>query len=83
MDPRVTVLGHIQRGGSPSARDRVAATKMGYLAVELLVAGKTNRIVCTHDGGFIDIDMDEGLATKKSMQLMEVEVLSAMTGLGH
>ncbi len=83
IDPRVTVLGHIQRGGSPTARDRVAATKMGYLAVELLVAGKTNRIVCTHVGGFIDIDMDEGLATKKSMQLMEVEVLSAMTGLGH
>ena len=83
LDPRVTILGHIQRGGSPTARDRVAATKMGYLAVELLVAGKTNRIVCTHEGGFIDIDMDEGLASKKSMQLMEVEVLSAMTGLGH
>jgi len=83
IDPRVTILGHIQRGGSPTARDRVAATKMGYLAVELLVDGKTNRIVCTHDGGFIDIDMDEGLATKKSMQLMEVEVLSAMTGLGN
>jgi 6-phosphofructokinase 1 len=81
LDPRVTILGHIQRGGSPTARDRVAATKMGYLAVELLVQGKTNRIVCTHDGGFTDIDMDEGLATKKSMQMMEVEVLSAMTGL--
>ena len=83
LDPRVTILGHIQRGGSPNARDRVAATKMGYLAVELLVAGKTNRIVCTHDGGFTDIDMDEGLATKKSMQLMEVDVLAAMTGLGN
>ena len=83
MDPRVTVLGHIQRGGSPNARDRVAATKMGYLAVELLVEGKTNRIVCTHDGGFTDIDMDEGLATKKNMQMMEVDVLAAMTGLGH
>ena len=83
LDPRVTILGHIQRGGSPTARDRVAATKMGYLAVELLMEGKTNRIVCTHDGGFTDIDMDEGLATKKSMQLMEVEVLSAMTGLGN
>ena len=83
LDPRVTILGHIQRGGSPSARDRVAATKMGYLAVELLVEGKTNRIVCTQEGGFIDIDMDEGLATKKTMQLMEVEVLSAMTGLDN
>ena len=81
LDPRVTVLGHIQRGGSPNARDRVAATKMGYLAVELLLAGKSNRIVCTRDGGFIDIDMDEGLATKKSMQDLELSVLSAMTGL--
>jgi len=81
LDPRVTVLGHIQRGGSPTARDRVAATKMGYLAVELLLQGKTNRIVCTHDGGFTDVDMDEGLARKKTMQSMEVEVLNAMTGL--
>ena len=56
---------------------------MGYLAVELLVEGKTNRIVCTQEGGFIDIDMDEGLAAKKSMQLMEVEVLAAMTGLDN
>ena len=81
LDPRVTVLGHIQRGGSPTGRDRVNATKMGYLAVELLLAGKSNRIVCTRDGGFIDIDMDEGLATKKSMQDLELSVLSAMTGL--
>ena len=81
LDPRVTILGHIQRGGSPTARDRVAATKMGYLAVMLLLEGKTNRIVCTHEGGFTDIDMDEGLATKKAMQSMEMDVLAAMTGI--
>ncbi len=79
LDPRVTVLGHIQRGGIPSGRDRVNATKMGYLAVELLMAGKTNRIVCTHEGGYVDIDIDEGLAMKKSIQKMEVNVLAAMT----
>ncbi len=79
LDPRVTVLGHIQRGGVPSGRDRVNATKMGYLAVELLVAGKTNRIVCTHDGGYVDIDIDDGLEMKKSIQEMEVNVLEAMT----
>ena len=81
LDPRVTVLGHIQRGGSPTGRDRVNATKMGYLAVELLLAGKTNRIVCTHDGSFSDVDIDEGLAMKKSIQQMEVDVLAAMTGI--
>ena len=81
LDPRVTVLGHIQRGGSPTGRDRVNATKMGYLAVELLLQGKTNRIVCTHDGSFTDVDIDEGLNMKKSIQQMEVDVLAAMTGI--
>lgn len=81
LDPRVTVLGHIQRGGTPSGRDRVNATKMGYLAVELLNAGKTNRIVCTHDGGFVDVDIEEGLAMKKDIQQMEVNVMTAMTGI--
>ena len=81
LDPRVTILGHIQRGGVPTGRDRVNATKMGYLAVELLLAGKTNRIVCTREGGFTDVDIDEGLEMKKNMQSMEVDVLAAMTGL--
>ena len=80
LDPRVTVLGHIQRGGSPTGRDRVNATKMGYLAVELLKAGKTDRIVCTHKGSFTDVDIEEGLAMKRSIQQMEVDVLEAMTG---
>lgn len=83
MEPRVTVLGHIQRGGSPTGRDRVNATKMGYLAVELLRAGKNNRVVCTHNGTYTDIDIDEALSMKKSIQQMEVDVLSAMTGLTH
>jgi 6-phosphofructokinase 1 len=81
LDPRVTVLGHIQRGGVPTGRDRVNATKMGYLAVELLLQGKNNRIVCTNRGGFTDIDIDEALSMKKDIQQMEVDVLAAMTGL--
>ena len=81
LDPRVTVLGHIQRGGVPTGRDRINATKMGYLAVELLLAGKTNRIVCTNAGSFTDIDIDEGLTKHKSIQQIEVDVLAAMTGL--
>ena len=81
LDPRVTVLGHIQRGGVPTGRDRVNATKMGYLAVELLLAGKNNRIVCTHGGSFTDVDIEEGLSMKKNMQEMEVNVLGAMTGI--
>ena len=80
LDPRVTVLGHIQRGGSPTGRDRVNATKMGYLAVELLKSGQNCRIVCTQEGGFIDVGIEEGLTMKRSIQQMEVDVLDAMTG---
>ena len=81
LDPRVTVLGHIQRGGCPTGRDRVNATKMGFLAVELLLEGKTNRVICTNEGSFIDIEIEEALAMKKSIQQMEVDVLRAMTGI--
>ena len=81
LDPRVTVLGHIQRGGVPTGRDRVNATKMGYLAVEALMAGKNNRIICTNKGSFTDIDISEGLSKYKKIQRMEVEVLTAMTGV--
>lgn len=81
LDPRVTVLGHIQRGGAPTGRDRVNATKMGYLAVELLLSGKTNRVVCTNGGRFTDVDIDEGLSMVRSIQNMEMDVLTAMTGI--
>jgi 6-phosphofructokinase 1 len=81
LDPRVTVLGHIQRGGVPTGRDRVNATKMGFLAVEKLLEGKTNRIICTTNGRFTDVAIDEGLAMERRIQKMEVEVLAAMTGL--
>ena len=81
LDPRVTVLGHIQRGGVPTGRDRINATKMGYLAVEALLAGKNNRIICTNQGSFTDIDISEGLSMYKKIQRMEVEVLAAMTGI--
>lgn len=81
LDPRVTVLGHIQRGGTPSARDRVNATKMGYMAVELLIEGKTNRVICTEQGRFHDIEIQAGLEMRRHIQKIEVDVLAAMTGL--
>ncbi len=81
LDPRVTVLGHIQRGGTPTGRDRVNATKMGYLAVELLLQGKTNRVVCTNGGNFMDVSIEDGLNMNKCIQKIEVDVLAAMTGI--
>ena len=81
LDPRVTVLGHIQRGGTPTGRDRVNATKMGYLAVQMLMAEKTNRIICTTQGRFTDVDIQEGLQMKRNIQSIEIDVLGAMTGI--
>jgi 6-phosphofructokinase 1 len=65
IESRATVLGHVQRGGSPTMRDRVVATEMGYHAVELLEQGIGNRIVGMKDGQIYDIDLQEGLAMKK------------------
>ncbi len=81
LDPRVTVLGHIQRGGTPTGRDRVNATKMGYLAVELLLQGKNNRVICAHEGSLTDVDIQEGLEMTRDIQAIEVDALAAMTGL--
>jgi 6-phosphofructokinase 1 len=65
IESRATVLGHVQRGGSPTLRDRVAATEMGYHAVELLEQGIGNRIVGIKDGKVYDVDLQEGLKMKK------------------
>ena len=81
LDPRVTILGHIQRGGVPSARDRVMATRMGFAAVEVLAAGKTNRVICARQGSMIDVDIEEGLSMKKGLNEQQLAALEAMTGL--
>lgn len=65
IDSRATVLGHVQRGGSPTVRDRVIATQLGYAAVELLKAGKGNRVVCWHGGVISDEDIFTALNIKK------------------
>lgn len=62
---RLTVLGHIQRGGSPTLNDRVVATEMGFHAVELLEQGIGNRIVGMKDGKIYDVDIIEALSMKK------------------
>ena len=67
IDTRVTILGHIQRGGSPSAMDRVMATRMGYAAVRALMEGKTNRVVVSDNHIVTDIDIEEGLAQSKDL----------------
>ena len=80
LNPRVTILGHIQRGGTPSARDRVMATRMGYQAVEVLAAGLTNRVICSRNGAMVDVDIEEGLSMKRGLNAQQLEALEAMTG---
>ena len=82
IDPRVTVLGHIQRGGAPSARDRETASRMGYQAVQTLAAQKGNRIVSLVDGRIIDLDMEEALAMTKNFQMDRYDILEALTNNG-
>ena len=82
IDPRVTVLGHIQRGGSPSARDRETASRMGYVAVQALVNDKGNRIVVSKDGRILDLDMEEALAETKEFQMERYDILEALTNNG-
>lgn len=67
IETRATVIGHIQRGGNPTCRDRVYASAMGAKAVDLLLAGETNRVVAYRDGNFCDFDIDEALAMTKDI----------------
>lgn len=67
IETRATILGHMQRGGSPSVMDRVYATTMGAMAVDLLCEGKSNRVVAHRNGEFVDYDIDEALAMSKSI----------------
>ena len=65
VETRATILGHVQRGGSPSARDRVVASEMGHHAVELLQQGIGNRVVVYRDNKIVDLDILEALNMKK------------------
>ncbi len=76
IESRATVLGHVQRGGSPTIRDRVVATEMGYHAVELLEQGIGNRIVGLKNGKIFDVDLQEGLAMKKEFVDARYDILN-------
>ena len=79
IEPRVTVLGHIQRGGTPNARDRETATRMGYLAVKALVQGRGNSIIGTHEGEMVEIPIEEALEMKRNLQMDRYEVLETVS----
>ncbi len=74
VETRATVLGHVQRGGHPTVRDRVTASLMGYKAVELLKAGIGNRVLAMNKDVIVDYDIFEALNMKKSLNVEDYKI---------
>ena len=74
IETRATILGHLQRGGSPTAKDRVMASVMGAYAVDALMGGRSNRVVAYKDGKYVDYDIEEALAMQKEIDPFQYSV---------
>lgn len=74
IETRATILGHLQRGGNPTAKDRVYASIMGAYAVDALVSGKSNRVIAYRHGEYVDYDIEEALAMKKDIDPFQYSV---------
>lgn len=79
IDSRATVLGHVQRGGSPTLRDRVTASRMGYHAVDLLAKGIYNRVVATRAESIVDYDISTALAMHKTIDTSLLDIATAIS----
>ena len=78
IETRASIIGHMQRGGSPTCKDRVYASTMGAMAVELLCDGKTNRVIGYRDGKFVDYDINEALSMKKEISAYQYEIAKTL-----
>lgn len=79
IDSRATVLGHVQRGGSPTLRDRVTASQMGYHAVNLLEKGIYNRVVAVSADKIVDYDINVALSMHKTIDTMMLDVANTIS----
>lgn len=79
IETRATVLGHIQRGGSPSAFDRVLASRLGARAVEVLLEDKSQRVIGMKNNEVVDIDIDDALAVKREFDEKFYELTSILS----
>lgn len=79
IETRATILGYMQRGGSPTCKDRFYASIMGAYAADILCAGKTNRVVGYQHGEFMDFDIEEALAMEKGIPEFQYEVSRALS----
>ena len=82
MPTSATILGYLQRGGSPTCKDRVYASAFGAKAVDILLKGGENRVVAFKNGAFVDFDMEEALAMKKTLDPFLVDMLGKLTRKG-
>lgn len=78
IESRASILGHMQRGGTPTARDRYLATEMGYHCTELLMEGKTNRVVVLRGDEITDIDILEGLNMQKPFDMRRYQIANSV-----
>ena len=78
IETRATILGHMQRGGSPTCKDRVYASIMGSMAVDLLCQGKTTVVVGYKNGEYVANDIEEALAMKKTVSEYQYEVAKTL-----
>lgn len=78
IETRATILGHLQRGGSPTARDRVCASMMGAYAVDVIEQGKTNRLIGYKNGKLYDVDVYEAFEMSKDIDEYEYEVANIL-----
>ncbi len=79
IETRATILGYMQRGGGPTCKDRVYASIMGAKAVELLAAGRSNRVVAYKNGDYTDFDIQEALAMQKSLPEDQYQISKLLT----
>ena len=79
IETRATILGYMQRGGNPTAMDRYYASIMGAFAVDIMLQGKTNRVVGYRHGEFVDFDIEEALKMVKGIDEYQYEVAQLLT----
>lgn len=79
LETRATILGYMQRGGNPTAMDRYYASIMGAMAVDVMLQGKTNRVIGHRNGEFVDVDIEEALQMKKNIDEYQYEVAQMLT----
>ena len=79
IEARASILGYIQRGGSPTSTDRLLASRMGYQAVELLVKGKYGRLVGIKHNKIIDVDIEEALSMERKFDEKLYEIADVLS----